>query len=302
VEPTEALESIDTALRLVIRQVLGSITWLQARDAPSQQELSRRQTNDDKRRDGVVVSNDLLNYAYTRELTGVIESNWHQFEPVFSDEFRTAALFGIVNGVRNAIAHGRDLVPYERELISGIAGQLRNQVSLYRSTGADPSSQYYPLIESVKDSFGTEGATLYPDRTHIIRLDVGQTVTFTGHAFNATGRTLKWRMFPLRGATIGISSDTQPQISMQQYDDAFVKGDREAAEAMVEAEYPLAAAGDSVSFEYTVEESDIGELFGIVVRIEADGKYHRHRSTAWFINDYDDSRVFRYAVNPPRGE
>ncbi len=149
-EPTDALRSIETALRLLISDVLGSPRWLAAPGAPSEDRLRERQAEEAKRRDGATVSSNLINYTETYHLTTIIEKNWEKFQPAFKDKIRTLAYFGVINDVRNSVAHSRDLVPFERDLISGIAGQLRNQVSLYRSAQT-ASAKYYPLIEDLKD-------------------------------------------------------------------------------------------------------------------------------------------------------
>jgi hypothetical protein len=284
VDPEKALASIETALRLAIRHVLGRANWLQASSAPGQQELEKRQANDN-RRDGVVVSNDLLNYAYTRELTGLIEANWDQFEPVFNDKQRTLAHFGVINDVRHAIAHARDLVPFERELISGIAGQLRNQVSLYRSKIANPASGYYPLIESLTDNFGNEAflnsipVDVNAPVPRPTRLDVGTELTFSGSAFNVRGKPVKWHM----------------RLELPHMRVTALK---EVAE------------GDSVTFDYVVREREVGELVVMMIYIAADSRYHLHelrlpKSSSEGVRPnfkYDDSAEFVYAVNPPDNE
>lgn len=154
-EPTDALRSIETALRLAIREVFG-YEWIGAKGAPDEEKLRERGVEEEKRRDGAVVSRDLLDYTETYHLTGIISDNWEKFQPVFKDKGRTLAYFGVIEDVRNSVAHSRDLVPFERDLISGIAGQLRNQVALFRSS-EDQSARYYPKIERIVDGFGIEG-------------------------------------------------------------------------------------------------------------------------------------------------
>jgi len=72
---------------------------------------------------------------------------------VFDDKKRTEVYFGILEDFRNPSAHSRELATFERELLSGISTQLRNQVALYR-TALDPANAHYPLIESIIDCFG----------------------------------------------------------------------------------------------------------------------------------------------------
>ena len=140
-EPTDALRAIENALRIVIREILGRQGWLSATGAPDEGRLRERQVEESKRRDGAAVSADLLDYTETYHLTGLIGRNWEKFQPIFNDKARTLAFFGVIEDVRNSVAHSRDLVPFERDLISGIAGQIRNQVSLFRSSRTE-STKY----------------------------------------------------------------------------------------------------------------------------------------------------------------
>lgn len=85
-EPTDALRSIETALRLVIRDILGRDAWFKAKGVPDVEKLRERQDEERRRRDGVVLSDDLLNFTETYHLTEMIEKNWDQFKPVSMTE------------------------------------------------------------------------------------------------------------------------------------------------------------------------------------------------------------------------
>lgn len=279
VEPTEALRAIETALRLVVRDVLGpDEDWLSAPGAPEREKLREKQVQEDKQRDGTSVSTDLLDYTETYQLTTLIRKNWEKFQPVFRDKHRTETFFGVVEDVRNSIAHSRNLVRFERDLISGIAGQLRNQIALFRS-GQSASARYYPLIESVRDNFGLSSTTNTGTFSSLAigpRLEVDDVLTFDGTAFNARGAPVRWYLLArLRKDHI---------VSSQESDIAIHVAD-----------------GDSVTFEYRIQESNIGEYFLIEVRIVAEGKYHRHMPSAGMTGmAFDDARTFTYeAVNPP---
>ncbi|MCG5463582.1 hypothetical protein MED01_001737 [Micromonospora sp. MED01] len=262
-EPVESLRSIEIALRLVIKQVLGEEDWLQARGAPDAERLTERQVEEAKRRDGAVVSDDLIDYTEAYHLTGIVEKNWDRFQSVFKDKARTLAYFGVLEDVRNSIAHSRDLVPFERDLLSGIAGQFRNQISLFRGQHT-PSSAYYPLIESVVDSFGREGLTGMPYfQDDVPRLDVGDVIRFSGRAFDAKKKGVIWE----------IKTGYIPY------------GEK----------VPVFASGDTVEFDYVVTEDDVSESFVLSVRIRTDGRFHRENHG----HPYDDERSFPFSVNPP---
>jgi hypothetical protein len=272
-EPTDALRSIETALRLLISDVLGETAWLSSKGAPDRARLEQRQLEEARRRDGASVSVRLIDYTETYHLTALIEKNWDKFQPALQDKNRTLAFFGVVEDVRNSVAHSRNLVPFERDLISGIAGQIRNQISLFRNERTN-SGRYYPLIESVRDGFGNEGGKdqdLEP-LNRLARLEIGDVIKFEGTAFSARGKGIKWQIVPNTSPSYYSSYATATDV----------------------------AEGDSVDFEYVVTEDNVGETFALQVRIATDSKYHRY--TTGNITPFDDSRAFLYAVNPPEDD
>lgn len=264
-EPTLALRAIETALRLTIRDVLGA-TWQTARGAPNVPALEERQIEDAGKRSGVLASADLLDFTETYDLTNLIEKNWSSFECVFENKARTVAYFGIIKDLRNIIAHSRDLTSFEQDLLSGISGHLRNQVALYRSS-RDGSRNYYPRMESLRDRFGREagGDSLpTPDRQ---RVDVGDTIDFTGSAFAARGKPVTWWV----QAKKNVDTDVATTVKV--------------------------ATGDDVTFSYTFREADVAEDLNLWIFIVADSRYHRRNFKD--LPACDDARFFMYSVNPP---
>ncbi|WP_433266240.1 hypothetical protein ACQPZF_40320 [Actinosynnema sp. CS-041913] len=269
-EPSDALRSIETALRLAIRQALGD-AWLESKGAPDRVKLTERLKEESKRRDGAVTSSDLLEFTETYHLTNLILNNWQSFNPIFDDKKRTEAFFGVIEDVRNSVAHSRDLVLFERDLISGIAGMLRNQVALYRSN-VNKSATFYPLIESIKDNFGREGLTdrerTMGPRISVVRLEVGDVLRFAGSAHHGRGKPVTWRIV------------TRSKVGTPLYDIQDV------------------AVGDSVRFDYTISEDDVGEWTEFKVQVVADSRHHRYEGSME-RSPFDDERTFAYAVNPP---
>lgn len=262
-DATDALRATETALRLSISRVLGA-DWLAAPGAPDVSRLEEKRDAEAKRRDGAVTSDDLLEYTETYHLTQMVLRNWESFKPVFGDKKRTEVYFDFLMDVRNAVAHSRDLMVFEKELLSGIAGQLRAQVSRYRND-IDGSTAYYPLIEKVRDSLGNPGLQESErgyDRP-VARVDVGEVLTFVGDAFAADGNPVVWKV----------------QRTRSRY---------------VSTEQHGVATGDSVEFSYRFTEADVNEHLHFGVAITTPSKYHRHPE------GIDDIRYFHYQVNPPR--
>lgn len=227
-------------------------------------KLEEKRSEEMRRRDGVHIVDDLLSYTEFYQLVDMIAKNWEKFSPIFDDKARTIAYLGSVEDVRNNIAHSRQLVQYERDLLSGIAGQIRNQVALYRSN-EEESRNYYPLIESLRDGFGNEGrgtGFAGPPASRLARLDVGHVLEFTGSAFSATNSPVKWY----------LSGTNLAQVEVTE--------------------------GNDVTFSFTVTEECVGESFSIFIIIVADSKYHRYPMAMGSMN-CDDYREFYYSVNPP---
>jgi len=266
-EPTEALRSVETVLRLSIAQILPD--WKDVLSNEALGKVAEKRKEEGKRRDGAVVSDELLDYLEFHQLTSIINKRWEQFKPVFRDKGRTAAFFDFLEDVRNSIAHSRNLLPFERDLLSRISGQLRNQVTIYRSSVTD-SAQYYPQIESVTDSFGwrmPKGTTQVitgPDQFRVgTRLEVGQTVQFNCSGWDARDRTLYWRLFRV-----------------------------EAYWATSQKRLVSSAEGTEALLTWQVTDEDVGEYSHAIIEMISASRFHLHK-------DYDDQVLFTYAVNPP---
>lgn len=181
------------------------------------------------------------------------------------------AAFLLLTDLRNAVAHSRELVTFEREIMSGISTQLRTRVAEYR-TRAEPVTAHYPLIESAVDGSGRAGtpgiiANLY--QHPFPRLEVGDRLTFRLRAIDPRRRELHWRVYTDQGSGLIHSSPV-------------IMGDP-----------PPDAVGSPAEIEVTVMEDHVGEEFYVRVwLIHGGGKWHRHHS-------YDDVVTFWYAVNPP---
>lgn len=267
------MRSIETVLRNAIRQILPDEAWLRREGAPNRGKLEGALLREAQRRDGVVSSTDLLEYTMTRELTEIVLRNWSDFEPIFGDRERTNVYFDTVNGVRNAIAHSRDLAPAERDLLSGIAGLLGNQLSIFVSEH-NARARYYPTIERVIDGFNrtlfTHSAD-YDDYTDRIRLDIGQPIKLSGRAASARGREISW--------ILSVEPNLRPARRLE--------------------------VGRSLDLDYTYVPTinDVSEELRLAVYIVADSQFHRHPTSVGSVDalngGYDDARYIRYSINPP---
>lgn len=271
-DPAKALSRIENSLRIAIRERLPK--WQSLLDSEAAEKLNNKATEEAKRRDGTVASADLLDYTETYQLTGLILKQWDQgsFKDVFDDLARTKVFLGVVEDYRNAVAHGRDLLAYEADLLSGVAGQLRNQVALYRSS-ATTRARYYPLIERAEDSFGRPGAD--PKSTNTIpnqamRFDVGDVYTVKASAISA-GRDFEIRW------TLDVKPYADPALGA-------VGGE-------------VYASGDDVEISYTFTEANVREYMYVRLLLSTTSKHHRNQT-----HHYDDAVYWPVSINPPDDE
>ncbi|MET7718632.1 hypothetical protein [Streptomyces sp. NPDC005407] len=143
-----------------------------------------------------------LAYAQFFDVLTLLRKHWEDFKPALGKQSEKMGLLSRFEALRNSVAHSRDLLPFEEELLSGIAGEIRNRVTIYMSS-QDPTGDYFARIDSVTDSLGNcidsfpqdpmeHGASL---RTGAV-LHPGDVITFRCRGTDPQGRDLVWWFLP----------------------------------------------------------------------------------------------------------
>ncbi|WP_278313732.1 hypothetical protein [Lolliginicoccus levis] len=270
IEPGGALAPVDaytelaaaeTALREVVRTAIGA-SWIDDFPDPKRADLEAKRVEEDKRRDGVKVSDDLLDYTEAYHLERLIFKHWEKVQPILQDRKRTEAHLKTMMSVRNTIAHARPVAPFEKHLLAGVAGQVQNLLAIYRSSSSGPDA-FYASINYVRDSLGDElGSGTNKKQDRIPRLSIGQTVSFECSATDPHDREISWRF-----TLYGNSSNVMPQ----------------------ELGY---AYGATVTFDWTVAKSHVGEGRVVGISVHNESEFQRY-------NGADDRATFHYNVSPP---
>ena len=96
--------------------------------------------------------------------------------------------------LRDPDAHRRELLPHQRHLALGIAGDIRSRLIRYRSkmeTGRD----YFPRIESIQDSLGNQ---YVPGKLNLIQtgtlLRPGDEISFVVTAYDPLEDDLEYQL------------------------------------------------------------------------------------------------------------
>lgn len=272
-EPTVAVTTLERALRLLLRRTLQAAWgqgWLERVTTPAQREQWQgRHEQEQARRPGVL---DLppagLEYSELYELIAIADKHWDKVAAALGKRAAILPLLEHFERIRNTASHSRELMPFERELMSGIAGEIRNKVTIHMSS-QDPVGDYYPRMESAADSFGaaismwnemSEIAGTVPDASPRMVLQVGDVITFTCSGTDPKGRDLEWTLTRSTGG------------------------------AQVVAVRP---SGEQVELVWHVEDGDVGESVAVSIHMSAAGARYRRWS------HFDHRTYFMYVVRPP---
>lgn len=262
-EATAAIAVIEIDLRRLVDAVLIRTQGADWRSShlgiEIRTKLEKRMEEERKRRSPAEVSSDLLAYTHLYELRQLIEQQWQDFAKALGEKREFSVLIDKVEDFRNAPAHSRELLPYEKALLEGISGDIRTKVTRYLSEQST-DSMHYPNIESIRDSFGNEPSNLGDGEAVIVSthlsLQVGQTVQFEGRAWDPQGRELTWRWGP-----------TFTRLSK-----------------------PI--SGNDVTFSWVLTPEDVARDTFLAIELTSSGPYHRYTS-------YDHRVTFSYRIDPP---
>lgn len=261
---SEALAAAENALRDLIETVLGGTPdWLKASGLSPERiaKMEGRQQVEAKSRGGGVanVERRVLYFAELYDLQTILDKHWQKFAPCLGDRKTFLPMFDRMEDLRNPEAHGRELLPFERHLALGIAGEIRNRVAIFRS-GSEPTKQYFPHIEAIRDQFGhVVSGTSHGPASGLaetgITLHPGDEVVFELRAWDPEGVALRWE---------------------------FAIPSHEASRSI---------APEEGLFTWRVRDVHIGERVMAFFSIVSSRPYHRN-------GDDDDFAMFAYRVLP----
>jgi hypothetical protein len=254
-EPTVALETIERALRQLYSHAYAAefgSDWVR-RISTEKMRTAWQQREEDERRNrgrrGVAsISTNPLDYANFYDLKTIAAAHWSPISAALGRERDALTFLERFDDLRNTVAHSRPLQIFEIELLSGIAGEVQNRVTIYMSQ-QNNDENIWPRITEVRDSFGNtlDGtATLTTNNPWVqtgLTIRVGDVVTFTCRATDQEGRTPLWRFTP------------HPANPADQQ--------------------KLEESGTEVTFAWTVTEGNIGVGGGVQITLIGPGTHHR---------------------------
>jgi len=241
-EPAEAINSVEVVLRDLIELTLSSElgdAWLEKCGATPEriEQWHERKAEETKRRDGTIQDGSILDYADFTDLGVIIRKHWSLFKPCLGDRRKFEVYVDRLEECRNPPMHSRLLVPFERSLVEGMAGEIRNAVTVYRGE-RESSDRHFPRIEYVQDSFGRSvGQSEMSSDKPVLR--PGDSVMFDCSGWDPLGEALRWELY------------ARPTLLDQ-------------------------SDGAHAQLQWTASEEDIGEITLIEASLVGSRSYHRH--------------------------
>lgn len=114
----------------------------------------QRQEDDSERHQATTSDEHLINYAELDDLKQIILNQWEgDFIDALGDYKTLETYLTILNRYRNPDIHRRPLLTFQKHLILGISGEIRNKLSVFRSL-KELEREGFPRIESVRDNLG----------------------------------------------------------------------------------------------------------------------------------------------------
>lgn len=111
-------------------------------------EWNNRMEIERKRLKGNVIENRILYYADFYDLKTIIEKNWDIFKKCFGEKKIIEHQLSQLESFRNPNAHNRDLLDYQKHLLLGYIGEIKNGIMSYRGD-IEKKSTYFPELESI---------------------------------------------------------------------------------------------------------------------------------------------------------
>jgi len=160
VDITQTLKDTENALRDFIASVLRNTfgdEWINKCGVSEDRidEWKRRKLTEKKRQEAGVVDERLIYYADFYDLKTILKKHWSGDLAKALGDWKTIEVWlSELEKLRDPDAHRRELLPHQKHLALGIAGEIRTRLVRFRSK-KETSEDYFPRIESARDSLGT---------------------------------------------------------------------------------------------------------------------------------------------------
>src|SRR6266487_2614817 len=155
---TQALKDTENSLRdfiaVILEKEIGP-EWMKKCGVGEDRlkKWEERKAAEVKRQSGGAVEPRLIYYADFYDIKTILKKNWNRFADALGDWKTMEIYLAELEALRDPDAHRRELLPHQKSLAAGIAGEIRTRLIRYRSK-LETKEDYFPRIESAGDSLG----------------------------------------------------------------------------------------------------------------------------------------------------
>lgn len=113
------------------------------------EKWNKKMIEETKRFNGMIIDTRLLYYSEFHDLHNIIDKHWDDvFKEVFKNKKQIDVLLDIIEAFRISIAHNRELMIFQKNLLKGASGMIRSFMTEYRANRESIDS-YYPKFENI---------------------------------------------------------------------------------------------------------------------------------------------------------
>jgi len=158
IDITQSLKDSENLLREFISTILekkfGSEWPVKSGVTPERLEKWQQRKDEElKRQQGGVVEPRLIYYADFYDIQTILEKHWNECSEALGELKTMRVYLDQLGKLRDPDAHRRELLPHQKQLAAGIAGEIRTRLIRYRSK-LETTEDYFPRIECARDSLG----------------------------------------------------------------------------------------------------------------------------------------------------
>jgi len=240
---SQILKDTENALRDFISAVLSNAfgeEWLDKCGVTVEriQRWKERKSEEEKKQKFGTIDERLIYYADFYDIKTILKKHWNVFSEAFGDWKTIEVYLSELEKLRDPEAHRRELLPHQKQLAYGIAGELRTRIVRYRSK-LETSEDFFPRIESARDNLGnvwTPSLIEHTIRTNLV-LHPSDSLEFVITASDPLGDNLQY----------GVSKNIGPS---------------------------LIKWWENNTLTYSIQENDISGIFAIYLSIISPRKHH----------------------------
>jgi hypothetical protein len=159
IDITQALRDTENALRDFVASVLSQSIgpeWIEKCGVTAERidRWKARKKVEESRQEAGVVDERLIYYADFYDLKTILKKHWSgEFSEALGEWKTMEVWLEELERLRDPDAHRRELLPHQKHLALGIAGEIRARLVRYRSK-KETAQDCFPRIESARDSIG----------------------------------------------------------------------------------------------------------------------------------------------------